>query len=466
MVSHLARHILATVIVALGAAPGFALPPNESERPRTDEDRNRLLDEIGSTQTIEGSRSADLIEPLTELGLLLAAEGQHVAATAALEEARQVVRTNYGLHTLEQVALIEQAMESQREIGDLAMVQALEEELLELATRHPEDMRTVAIHREVAERRVNLLASFLAYEYPAEIYGDGGPLLPEEPERPRPASSAQVTLDLGFTRDEVITQLASEAQLHFAGGIMVILENGLYTDQELRNLELAIVRISDGFRQRTKGFDTGSIIRDYHHIVYDPQLQTRTEVLSDLAGSNGAERTETLDGVTSRYRLGRESYRRLIAYEEAVSRGAPADGQAWSNRLDAYFGIADWDLLYSQNGLAVDEYSQIHEILKSASTAGPLIDALFAPQIPVVLPTFLANPFETPVTARYIDVKFEITRFGESRRIEILRATPDVEDAEKADLVNLIGSSRFRPRVADGELARAAPVTFRYHLND
>jgi hypothetical protein len=32
--------------------------------------------------------------------------------------------------------------------------------------------------------------------------------------------------------------------------------------------------------------------------------------------------------------------------------------------------------------------------------------------------------------------------------------------------VNLIGSSRFRPRVADGELARAAPVTFRYHLND
>jgi hypothetical protein len=80
------------------------------------------------------------------------------------------------------------------------------------------------------------------------------------------------------------------------------------------------------------------------------------------------------------------------------------------------------------------------------------------------LPTFKPNPLDTPLTARYIDVGFEVTRYGESRRIEIVGATAGVPDSAKTSLVSIIKASRFRPRVTDGELGRASPVVVRYYL--
>jgi len=61
---------------------------------------------------------------------------------------------------------------------------------------------------------------------------------------------------------------------------------------------------------------------------------------------------------------------------------------------------------------------------------------------------------------------FDVTRHGESRRIEIVGAAPNVSDVAKDDLVSVIKRSRFRPRVTDGELARVSPVAFRYYLPD
>lgn len=39
-------------------------------------------------------------------------------------------------------------------------------------------------------------------------------------------------------------------------------------------------------------------------------------------------------------------------------------------------------------------------------------------------------------------------------------------DAAKTKLVQLIQRSRFRPRLTDGELARASPVVLRYYLTE
>ncbi|MND06176.1 hypothetical protein D3C83_274070 [compost metagenome] len=63
-------------------------------------------------------------------------------------------------------------------------------------------------------------------------------------------------------------------------------------------------------------------------------------------------------------------------------------------------------------------------------------------------------------------MSFEVTKFGESRRVELVAAAPDVSDAAKKELVTLIKDSQFRPRVVNGELGRAAPIALRYYLND
>jgi hypothetical protein len=116
--------------------------------------------------------------------------------------------------------------------------------------------------------------------------------------------------------------------------------------------------------------------------------------------------------------------------------------------------------------VAFDQYARVHGLLKTAGSGEALIAEFFAPPLPIVLPTFRPNPLETAESARYIDVTFEITKYGESRRVEIADETPNVADADKDDLVSFIKGARFRPRVADGELGRASPIVVRYYLAD
>jgi hypothetical protein len=468
MVSRVARHMLGTLggIVALAAVPGNGFPQSPAERLRADDDGERFAEEINAAQATGGSRSPDLIDPLTELAVLLAAVGDHALATAALEQARHVVRANFGLHTLEQLPLMEQALENQRALGATEMVQALEEELLNLAKRHPDDLRTVAIHRDIGARRMDLLRRFRAHEYPAEIYPESGLFF--------------------VSTDGVVMGLVEQAQVHYADAIAVLLHNGIYSSDELRDLELEIVRAADLVRQQNAldprstqigtrrmdriGLASGSYLPSGAWVPNQHELREQTNTLWDLAGLESSEeakqRRHRVDHMTSQYGLARESYRRLIDYAETVSESAPADEPAWRSRLETYLQLADWDLVYSANGAALDEYAQVHEMLEATDLAEPLIAEIFAPPIPIVLPTFLPNPLQTPISARYIDVGFEITKYGEGRRVEILGSTPNIPDAAKEELVGLIRASQFRPRVADGEFARASPVIVRYYLND
>lgn len=469
-------------IVALGAMPDVAF--SQAERPP--DNAERIFAEIKAAQAAEGPRSPALIQLLSELGSLYEAEGDHALATAALEEARQVVRANYGLHTIEQLPLIQQALANQRALGDFAMVQALEEELLDVAERNPDDLRTVAVHRDAGMRRLDVLRRFLAGEAPSEVYPEAGLF--------------------GFYKEDVVDGLISDAQIHLADAAAVILRNRLYSSAELRELEVASIRANDMPRQRRQQLRTArheADPRPENGLAYDPHLVERRNILADLVsradapdvpaalqdalrgtpppvrGAMNANRYQ-LDmtaaqslavagvydlGVISRYQFGKDSYTRLIAYDE-LAFGASTDAAALRDRLEAYLRLADWELLYSQNGRALDAYARVLELLKTNDFAAPLLAEVFAPPIPTVLPTFLSNPFDTPPSPRYIEVSFEVTKYGESRRVEILSAAPDVPDAAKEELVTLIKGSRFRPRVKDGELAAAAAVVVRYYLDD
>ena len=446
MVSRLARHGLAALgsLVTLALMPSLGSSQGVSERFRAAE-RERVAEEMAAAQAEEGPRSPALIELYAALGAQYENDGQHGLATAALEQARSLVRANYGLHTLDQLPLMQQALENQRVLGDVAMVQAIEEEMLALAMRHPTDLRAVAVYRDAGRRRMDILMRLLAGDAPPEIYPEVGLY--------------------SITKSEVVKGLVTAAQTHYAAAAAVIVRNELYSSGELREIETEIVRASDLFRQRT-------ILSQNHDpdgVVRNSLLEAETDRLLDLAGftvfSDDVERRARLDGVTSRYEIGRDSYRRLTAYDEKAY-GTAVPATQLQSRLEAHLQLADWDLLYSRNGLALEQYARVLAQIETTVVAAPLIAEIFAPAVPIVLPTFLANPLQTPSSVRYIDVAFEITRFGESRRVEILGAAANVSDADKNDLLALIKGSRFRPRVTDGELARAAPVVVRYYLND
>jgi hypothetical protein len=75
----------------------------------------------------------------------------------------------------------------------------------------------------------------------------------------------------------------------------------------------------------------------------------------------------------------------------------------------------------------------------------------------------LVSPCGAQPPTGHVDVAFAITKYGRARNVEILDAT-NATEADQADLVGLLKSSRFRPRLTDGEFADASPVVVRYEL--
>ena len=163
---------------------------------------------------------------------------------------------------------------------------------------------------------------------------------------------------------------------------------------------------------------------------------------------------------------GRIGLIRLLSYE--VRAGAPP-----AVRAGALAELADWHVLavpadrrrFLGLELAHALYQGAYDDLER-NGAVQAARQLFAADPPVTLPTYEPNPFAaaTAESPRYIDVAFDVTRYGTAEHVRILAASLDATRAEERELVRLLESSTFRPRFVAGKVADAAPVVARYSL--
>ena len=70
------------------------------------------------------------------------------------------------------------------------------------------------------------------------------------------------------------------------------------------------------------------------------------------------------------YRTGRQSLRRLLAYDVA-------NAEPIVHSADALVPMADWDLLYEHRSLALETYEATHDFLKREGVEPTAMDALF-----------------------------------------------------------------------------------------
>ena len=145
-----------------------------------------------------------------------------------------------------------------------------------------------------------------------------------------------------------------------------------------------------------------------------------------------------------------------------VSQFSPVPGAA----AEAMVRLADWRLLCSSNGSALDTYESAYEsLLEEGAAAGSVVD-LLSPDVPAVLPAF-PDPLEADAEPHgyrgYVDVSFVVGRYGTTRQIEILNRSTGTTKAVEKELKAHIAGNRFRPRFVDGELARADRVAVRYY---
>jgi hypothetical protein len=360
---------------------------------------DEIAAEIAAKQTEGGPYSIELLDPLRALAVLQDENGNRIIGDALRERAIQVVRANYGLRSLEQAPLMEQRIYNEEERGNFERAWSLEKDLLALARHNPNDLRTVEIYRGVAEKRMTLLERYLGGSYQPQIVLGCYYSPRQDPDYGSCNAGSRTT---------AARTILAEAHRRYQDAINVLLRNGLHDGREIEALEQAIV-------------------------------------LSSYEYSN--------------YPAGRQSLRRSMAYTSL-------DTQAALPLLEHAIGIADWDLLFDYHPVAMKIYAESLEALASEGVDAAVTETLFEPELPVMLPSFLPNPLALrgePNGADYIDVAFEVSKYGRGRKIDVLETTAAVRKTDIDELTRRIVRGRFRPRLLDGEFADTRAVV-RYYL--
>jgi hypothetical protein len=467
----IANALKATAAFFAFAAPCFA----ELDVAAFDDEQRRVLAAIEEIEARDGPYSPALLDELKRLIVLYTESDNPVLALVVIERALQVVRANSGLYSLEQVPLLWQRIESEEALDNHAEVWDLEQELLTLVRRHPEDLQAVPILRRMADRQMAVLGRVV----------DSGEIPPQVIHG---CYYQQWRISDGDchsgSRTTVVQGMLADAERNYADAIAILLRNEVFASRELRELEMELVRgaalIHDEYERDGNRGITGTRIKNEVPVPLVPwTFAARTlepwrsrmapiveladwDLPRELAGTPEADFLDQPQPRDARFRIpyyrGRQSLRRLYAYDVAGS--SPP-----SSRAAAIVAIADWDLLFSNNALAVEGYALARGLLAEAADEA-LLAQTFAPALPIVLPSFDPNPLapdDTRPAIGHIDVAFAITQYGRARDIEI-RGAANAAAAAQRDLVSLLRGSRFRPRSAGGR--GESPVAMRYYVYD
>jgi hypothetical protein len=413
-----------TAALAVLLAAGTAYP-QDSPAPDLRDREARIVERIDRAQADGGENAAELIEPLTDLGLLLEQQGDLTFAVEAYQRARDVTRVNYGFSTLDEAQLLGHLIRTEETRGNAPAAWKLEQEMLDLAAQNPEDVRSARIFADVAENRMRVLELYRAGKAPPQIqlgcYYAKIPslytLIVGAAELRTPPPLATCT---SGAKSVVVLALLMEARLYEAAAVNVLMENGGYASDDLGGFVVEVLRKTETLR------------------VLVPQYQDRFI-------------TRFLDGLT--------------AYE-------PTDALSLHRHAEVLLHSADWSLLrandahrYTALDSVLAQYEQAFNELEQSGAGPAALEAAFSPPIPLVLPGLDENPLASHDSsgAGHIDVEFEITRLGRAADVRIVAATDDVPRSTQKDFLRLLETSTFRPRVVDGRVADSTPVSLRYY---
>jgi hypothetical protein len=479
------------ITVAVAYAVSGALFAQLASTSSEEQLRRRIAELQSETGLV---RPAELVDPLRTLATLYQQAGDHPLALATLEEARYVTRAHQGLSSGDEALLLRQQILSERALGNHWRVWDLEQSMVTIARKNPDDIRMAQVFRELAEDRADALQEYAGGGFPPEIelgcyyvpgfrrYDDTRAAAGSPP--PDVEGSCFSGQSMYVTR-----RLRAEIFMYYADAIEVIVKSGDYSSQELRDLEKrTVLMFPQPFDAMNWRVGTDAVTSGDAPLVAPPSfcdaaspggvdfgVRRSTEFTTGDLSDNLDEllASEVLgsclepvisgEGYVTANVGGWVSLVRLVAYE--IRSGASA-----AARARALTDLADWHFLQTSGGSRLREENEHRAIelyeraYRELEQDGAVRTVLFAPPVPV---TFAPNPFsyiETAESSRYIDVSFDITKGGAGERIEILDASKDATRAEKQSLIRLIESTRFRPRFVDGKPADSAPVVVRYRL--
>jgi hypothetical protein len=364
-----------------------------------------LADELAA----EGYRSPGLIEHLGALAALYQELGDHLLAVGALDWALQLSRIHNGLYSIDDAALVEPMIESVTALDDHETATSLEQRLVELTLRNPDDPRVTLILAGSADRRVREAQRLLEEGAAQELFTVG-----------TTSAAALVEQPWQDRRRQALASLWAARGL-YSRALVAGVKNGGYAVLDLLEIE-------------------ERMLSTYFLEMSNPELAPQDRGRLCAAGEAVIENSV---GNVSKFR-------------ESPTAAA-----------STLIKLADWRLVCSRNGRALETYNSAYATLLDRGAPADVVTELLSPQVPAGIPATFRTPsgdgVEAPEYRGYVDASFVVGKYGSARNIEVVGASPGTTRDVERDLRAYIAGSRFRPRFVGGEPARADRVEVRYY---
>lgn len=357
-----------------------------------------------------GAWDDNLVEELTALGRLQQQQGDHAAAIETLDRAMHVNRINSGLYTLEQIAVVEQLIQSYLALGNW----------------------------EQADIYNNYL-----FHVQQKAYGSDDPRL--IPVLDRLATWNIQAFNIGY--GELLGVRLRQSQIMFnAAARMVGIHFGK-TDERFVNYQKNIANSAYLVARNP----------DLMMEIERPEYRSMQQMLAEKLNER---RPVQPPG----FRTGERALMEVaqLYVEQADDPYATAE---------AITHLADWYLMFERRRGALENYQLAWDILQQQENSEELTQRLFGRVVP--LPSF-ASSIKTPdafyknedgteaLQYDYADLVFDVTANGTVRNIESISEENEANQAQLSKLRIWVRSTRFRPLIIDGEPQRSDGNHFRY----
>lgn len=439
---------------------------------------------IAAEEESNGTNSTALIEPFKALAALHQQLGNYDLASAALSQARSIIRMSAGLHTLDQAEVVEQMIEGSEAIGAFNESEALQDDLLGLARRNELDPRAPSVLAAVAERQMQIVMDYAE----DNVWSRSREHLPATEGSGWEASTPRAGRERAFT-----------ALAIFANEFDAALEAAL-ADEDFEmgsglDLETDIAEVYELVDTANDFLEVGRLPRYEDRIpTWEPE-EPRSGREFAAAALARARRLYSL-AMQSAYLQGSESeywaydaefvdthyfeqaYPDLAADLDEQTRLAPLEGALRARVADrlargapavevarALLELGDALL----NAPALEQYQNAHDLLIKSDVPAAAIAELLHPDVPVIRRAYgpedwaefhVSHPYRG-----YIDVQVETGRYGQTTEVEMLSASPGTSRAIERRLRKHVNQTRFRPRFVAGELVPSDAFLLRYYYD-
>lgn len=373
---------------------------------------------ISAALTTDGPYAPSIGEASFSLGNLLAENGEPEEALKAFEHSLQVLRVNHGLYDLQQVPVLRAMIRQHILRQNISSAHDLQEALFNLLSRY---------HGRATLNQVPALLEWADWNVSMFLLQGG-------------VNPAPITVDSDQLRMRLHDPRLGLAYANYKSVLTILQAEAPVDDPRLVTTERKLAALNFMLNRNVQ--DVAARLSSY----FAPSKDFNSPI-QILEQANAAH---FLDGSSA--------LRRAIAY----SYNAPEpDYDAIAARM---MELGDWYLLFDRRSAALDIYEDALKVMESASLSDEAVERIMSPGMPVQTPDadYLMRPANSDVFAGFIDVQFELSKFGMATNPRVIGSSSADKRIEK-ELLRTIRNCKFRPKFVAGTPVNEEQVQLRYY---